>query len=40
VKKRNTPWYEVIAFNQEKQQIGTGWIDSTALLGQKLKAYE
>jgi hypothetical protein len=40
VKKRNSPWYKVIAFNQRKQQIGTGWINSTALLGQELKAYK
>lgn len=39
-KKRNTPWYKVIAFNQKKQQIGTGWVNSTALLGQELKAYK
>ena len=39
-KKRNTPWYKVIAFNQRKQRIGTGWINSTALLGQELKAYK
>ncbi len=38
VKKRNSPWYKVIAFNQRKQRIGTGWINSTALLGQELKA--
>jgi len=37
-KKRNTPWYRVVAFNEEKQRIGTGWINSTALLGQRLKA--
>jgi len=40
VKKRNTPWYKVIALSQEKQLIGTGWINSTALLGQELKAYK
>ena len=38
VKKENSPWYKVIAFNQRKQRIGTGWINSTALLGQELKA--
>ncbi len=37
-KNGNTPWYKVIAFDQRKQQIGTGWINSTALLGQELKA--
>lgn len=38
--KRGSPWYRVIAFNQRKKQIGTGWINSTSLLGQKLKAYK
>jgi len=38
VKKRNTPWYKVIALNQKNELIGTGWINSTALLGQELKA--
>lgn len=38
-KKKNTPWYRVIAFDQtwkETEAIGVGWISSTALLGQKL----
>ncbi len=39
IKKRNRPWYKVIAFNQNKQRIGTGWINSVALVGQELKAY-
>jgi hypothetical protein len=39
-KKRNSPWYKVNAFNQRKQRIGTGWINSSALLGQELKAYK
>ena len=38
--KRGNPWYKVIAFDQRKKQIGTGWINSTALLGQELKAYK
>lgn len=38
VKKDNRPWYKVIAFNQKKRRIGTGWINSTALLDQELKA--
>ena len=37
--KKGTPWYRVSAFDQRKEQIGTGWINSTALLGQQLKAY-
>jgi len=36
--KRSTPWYRVVAFDQRKKQIGRGWINSTALLGQELKA--
>ena len=39
IKKGNRPWYKVIAFNQNKQRIGTGWINSVALVGQELKAY-
>jgi hypothetical protein len=39
-KKKNTPWYRVVAFSQRKQQIGTGWINSTALLGQELKSWK
>jgi len=39
IKKINYPWYKVIAFDQKRQQIGTGWINSIALLGQELKAY-
>ena len=38
--KRGNPWYRVIAFDQRKKQIGTGWINSTALLGQELKTYK
>lgn len=39
-KKRGNPWYRVVAFDQRKKKIGTGWINSTALLGQKLKTYK
>jgi hypothetical protein len=39
-KQKNTPWYKVVAFDQRHLQIGTGWINSTALYGQKLKAYK
>lgn len=38
--KRGNLWYKVVAFYQRKRQIGTGWINSTALLSQKLKAYK
>ena len=40
VKKTINPWYKVAAFDQRKMKIGTGWINSTALLGQELKAYK
>lgn len=36
--KDNNPWYKVTAFDPQKNLIGTGWINSIALLGQKLKA--
>ncbi|MFQ5787612.1 MAG: hypothetical protein ACE5H1_06480 [Thermodesulfobacteriota bacterium] len=38
--KKGNPWYRVSAFDQRKKQIGTGWINSMALLNQKLKAYK
>ena len=38
VKKKINPWYKVTAFDNTK--IGTGWINSTALLGQELEAYK
>ena len=38
--KKGNPWYRVRAFDQRKKQIGTGWINSTALFGQQLKAYK
>jgi len=38
--KKGNPWYRVRTFDQRKKQIGTGWINSTALLGQQLKAYK
>ncbi len=34
------PWYRVVAIDQNKQKIGHGWINSTALFGQKLTIYE
>ena len=37
--KRGNPWYRVTAFDQRKKQIGIGWINSTALLGQQPKGY-
>lgn len=37
-KEKTNPWYKVITFDQGTAQLGTGWINSTALLGQKLKA--
>ena len=37
-KEKTNPWYKVIAFDQRTEQLGTGWINSTALLGQKLEA--
>ena len=39
-KEKNSPWYKVIAFNHKKQRIGTGWINSAALMGQELRVYE
>ena len=39
-KEKNNPWYKVTAFNQSTEEIGTGWINSTALLGQQLKAHK
>lgn len=38
--KKGSPWYMVRAFDQRKKQIGAGWINSTALFGQQLKAYK
>lgn len=40
IKPRGNPWYKVVVFDQRKKRIGTGWINSTALLGQELKAYK
>lgn len=37
-KKRGLPWYKVVAFDQRKKRIGTGWINSAALIGQELNA--
>lgn len=36
--KERSPWYKVIAFDQRTERIGAGWINSTALLGQRLRA--
>lgn len=33
----NTPWYEVKAFHQNNKAIGSGWINSNALIGQELR---
>ncbi|WP_373546753.1 hypothetical protein [Chamaesiphon sp.] len=35
--KNGNPWYEVSAFNQDKELIGTGWINSIALMDQSFK---
>ena len=35
--KSNTPWYEVKAFDKNHKAIGTGWVNSTALIGQELE---
>lgn len=37
-KEKSNPWYKVTAFDKNIEKIGTGWINSTALLGQRLKA--
>lgn len=37
VNKRNTPWYEVKAFDKNSKSIGVGWINSMALIGQELR---
>ena len=39
-KKGTSPWYRVVAIDQNKKRIGDGWINSTALLGQDLKPYK
>ena len=36
-KTKGNPWYKVIAFDQNRTEIGCGWINSIALLGQQLK---
>ncbi|MBX3042870.1 MAG: hypothetical protein KIT33_12110 [Candidatus Kapabacteria bacterium] len=35
--KNNIPWYEVKAYDRNDNIVGTGWINSTALIGQELK---
>lgn len=37
--KRSLVWYQVVAYDKRNSKIGNGWINSTALIGQKLKAY-
>jgi hypothetical protein len=39
-KKGTSAWYRVVAFDPNKKQIGSGWINSIALLGQDLKPYK
>tara|TARA_R110002124_G_scaffold284345_1_gene461447 strand:- start:136 stop:942 length:807 start_codon:yes stop_codon:yes gene_type:complete len=39
-KKDNNPWYEVEVFNNRGNQIGKGWINSQALMGQSLQIKE
>lgn len=34
--KNGTPWYEVSATDKNGNKIGNGWINSTALIGQKM----
>ena len=36
-KKDDTLWYQVIVVNKNKKFLGTGWVSSLALLGQKLE---
>lgn len=39
-KKGTSPWYRVVAIDQNMKNIGAGWINSTALLDQDLKPYK
>ena len=34
---RGNPWYKVVAMNNHRNWLGSGWVNSTALLGQKLE---
>jgi hypothetical protein len=34
--KNGTKWYKVEALDSDMKDIGTGWVNSTALVGQKL----
>ena len=34
--KRGIPWYQVDAYDAVKEVIGRGWVNSTALVGQRL----
>ena len=38
--RNNKSWYKVKAFEQNNKSIGIGWINSSALIGQKLKVIE
>jgi len=38
--KDGDPWYKATAYDQDLKEIGTGWINSTALIGQELKILE
>ncbi len=38
-KGKVNPWYKVIAFDQNTEEIGRGWINSVALYGQQLKVH-
>ncbi len=37
-KKAANPWYKVTTLGKDKESLGTGWINSTALVGQELEA--
>ena len=39
-KKKVSPWYRVSARGKNKKALGTGWINSTALIGQQLEVPE
>lgn len=38
--KNNTPWYNVIVTNNNQDILGRGWVNSIALIGQKIKIIE
>jgi hypothetical protein len=39
-KRDSSTWYHVTAIDQNKKKIGSGWINSTALLGQELEPFK